>query len=387
MNSYEDAISNVLTLKKYLSNVVHQLDSNLQPSNNRKYPGDLIAKQLESISLTKSSKDSISGIMIILIQTKYLIPSKGTCTLLESGSVTPSSHRIRYRINLYNSVDKFLSPKKSSSSSSSSMLGSRASSKSIVTPDVPLSPPATLVDNVIGRNLSEELNRVANDNINGSSGTRSSKSCNKRSMIAGIVFYIEGAAILCYYRDNYVIHTSGLIMMGIFFLLWNAYCQENESSIPSINNTTASTTNSIVNSDDRKEETKTGLEQVTNELNKGVKIHLPRKPIQIYNGPYKNEFLNCLTILQKTLHSTNDSRWKCTTESITGLPDLPDLSKYRAHGNIHRMTPNGHKYSKFKLELYIPKEWGNIQDIVKYCKKERLHWDESMVKADVRESM
>ena len=47
------------------------------------------------------------------------------------------------------------------------------------------------------------------------------------------------------------------------------------------------------------------------------------------------------------------------------------------------MTPLGHKYSKFKLVLYIPKECGSIADIIKYCKVERLQWDVTMVKADV----
>ena len=70
--------------------------------------------------------------------------------------------------------------------------------------------------------------------------------------------------------------------------------------------------------------------------------------------------------------------WRCTTESISGIECYNG-----AHGSIHRMTPAGHKYSKFLLQLYIPSTCGTLKDIIQYCKTERLEWDTSMSRADL----
>jgi len=70
--------------------------------------------------------------------------------------------------------------------------------------------------------------------------------------------------------------------------------------------------------------------------------------------------------------------WRCTTESISGIECYDG-----AHGSIHRMTPAGHKYSKFLLQLYIPSTCGTLKDIIQYCKTERLKWDTSMSRADL----
>jgi len=332
-----------------------------------KFSGDIIARNLQTLTEEHLEQDDISGIMTTLIQSNYLVPSKGTSTLLQSGTVPPTSRNVRYRLNRggdFAKSNKFLSPSPRSTSTSTS------NRPSIAKDEPQASTTSTQQVSVVPETLNSEL-----------PPTSLSASRGGVSILSIITFYIAASVLLWWTRENAMMHSVGLVVLGVI-ILWVSLLPTMHSTVQSPKKSPVQhrrrgdpqIVRSLPSTPSSPSTSSTSTTHTANGLRRGVPI--PSKAPYLYYGPYQSEFQTCVAVLEDSLR-VDYADWKCTTSEISGI------DKYHgAFGTVHRMNPVGHKYSKFKLELFIPQQMGEIKDVIRCCKEERLQWDVAMNKAE-----
>ena len=369
---YREHTETFAALKDHLSALTQRLQRNLPKQS--KYSGDVIATSLQSLtSQTALNSEEINGIVTTLIQANFLIASKGTNSLLKSG-ISPTSNKIRYRLNSAGTnpnSNKFLMSPSPSRVSSSNIIRTPQNNAAVplVVDAFPISEPTYINNN-------NTTTTTTTNNNNGSFST-----------LSIVTFYIFSSVLLWYARDDEMLHTIGLLVVGIIILWKSIYSNGNNKKNHISNTTSFPSSPSIPNNTNAT----TSMHQqaiqnrLQNQMQELIGIPIPSKPPYRYHGPHPLEFQKCISATEKGMRSTynggiHDNNWKCCTQSISGL------SKYNgAYGSVFKLnlpegTP-GHKYSKFKLELYIPLECGTLEDVVRSCKNERLQWDVAMNEA------
>ena len=379
---YRTHTTTFLSLKNNLSTLIRRLERNLNHPANSKINGETIENGLHAL-LPESQAVSIAGIVATLLQNNYLIPSKGTASLLQT--LSPTSSRIRYRIQskgLETSNKYILSCASSASSASSANTATFSSSTSNTSSSGRVNaasatniPTAIPVITGTRRNLSAELNQVAD------------RQSEHVSLLSILVVYAAGALFLFLARENFIVHTAGLIVVGIVALAsWSLHpTQQPQPTAPPSTTATMGTATAIATTTTTTTAATTSFTPSiasipsSSTLSPSTKprgVPVSSKAPYVYYGSHQDEFSNCIQVIEETLKEEY-ADWKCTTANM-GLDKF-----YGAFGTIHRTTPKGHKYSKFKLVLHIPQECGSIRDVVRCCTQERLKWDESILKIEV----
>ncbi len=425
-----DARNNLASLVRRLEQDTHLLQGT------RKVSGARVAASIDELAPGRLTRTDVDGLLTVLVQHGFLVPSNGTRGPLLAGRYPPASDKIRYRLDRRGTFPKGILPSprvpsvaalsdddgrseasefsapprssslsslsSSSSSSSSSSAASNGASSSSSSSSSPSVVHAPLPQPNVVRNLSDDLAQVAASSLS-SSVSSSSSSSSPQSTWASAVSISGVLACLAYARADVWLHSVLLVVALFAGVVASAYHRKTTSTPPprgrrplamisSSSSSSLSSSSSAAAATAATTTTTTSAPPASSLPPSSASPSADASPAAsaataaalptiahknyTYRGPFPDRFATCARMVELSLRDSGGLDWAVATASIGGLGRLAP----GASGRVLRTWVDGSRFAKFRLDLVLPFP---LRFVMRCCNEERLDWDNALSRIDV----